>query len=424
MGVAPVAGVICCLLGACVTTTDAPDTSGAARPAPSPEIRELLVGAEGADANSDERSAAPPTTASTAAGADDRTPIESYSGRARAEVQPLGTIPYDNMTLPLASPDGRHLATQTGIAPDWDTILAAPGAMPPFATRIEIYTLPDGGADPPQMTATVPESALLGRSCDDEGFLIEAPRADGTRWIGRAAWDTGEVTWLVREDGAVSAFATRAADGSLAWSSVGLDGEHFELVVRRDGREWRLPARGNDWLMPTWSATTNRDGTHGLFALMLRGDMMDAVHMDASSEERAYRTIQRLPLANRNAGVQTAYQTVNAHITIPGAPAADHDTLPFLHPTRLRCAVWTPPGPAALFDAGSFAVAIDASDPSFVLMSTMKDLVRRRIDEGRSRTRLIAGPHVARPTPGNGGYVLLNPLDGVIGVTRMRLLGP
>ena len=47
---------------------------------------------------------------------------------ARAGVLPLGAVPFDNMTLPLVSPDGRYVATQIGVAPPWSTILAEPDA--------------------------------------------------------------------------------------------------------------------------------------------------------------------------------------------------------------------------------------------------------------------------------------------------------
>src|SRR5215510_4158247 len=58
-----------------------------------------------------------------------------------AGVLPLGVVPYDNMTLPIASPDGRYIATQTGVAPTWETVLAEREATVPTATRIEIYAL-------------------------------------------------------------------------------------------------------------------------------------------------------------------------------------------------------------------------------------------------------------------------------------------
>jgi len=347
------------------------------------------------------------------------------AGRTRtagmtAIVQELGTIPYDNMTLPLVSPDGRYVATHRGLAPDWATILAEPDAAVPTTTRIEIYELGKTEDEAPQQRAIVDEAALLGRACTREGFLVESPRKNGSRWIGLASWETGLVRWLVADDDAVNAFATLREDGALAFSSRPVDGEQFDLIVRNRGAEWRLPGQGGDWLMPTWSGFGD-----GLFALLLRGEALDVVHMIASSAAEVRRTIRPLPLAASNASLDTAYQTLNATAVTTAAGTTGRDQLTFFHPSRFRAAVWAPPDVPVLLDRDSLTAVIDVNDPGYALVTRSGELIRRRIrdEAGMDRIDVIDGTHVPRPTASEERpYVLLEPSEGVIGVTGLRLL--
>lgn len=347
------------------------------------------------------------------------------AGRTRtagvtAIVQDLGTIPYDNMTLPLVSPDGRYVATHRGVAPDWPTILAEPDAAVPTTTRIEIYRLGESEDEAPQLKTIVDEAALLGRACTREGFLVEAPRENGSRWIGIAAWETGLVRWLVSDDSAVNAFATLREDGALAFSSRPIDGEQFDLIVRTRGAEWRLPGQGGSWLMPTWSGSGD-----GLFALLLRGEALDVVHMIASDAAQVRRTIRPLPLAASGANLDTAYQTLNTAVVTPARGGAAGDQLTFFHPSRFRAAVWAPPDVPVLLDRDSLAAVIDSDDPRYALVTRSGRLIRRRIadEEGLDRIDIIEGTHVPRVTAAEERpYLLLRPSEGVIGVLGLRLL--
>src|SRR6185503_18951506 len=112
----------------------------------------------------------------------------------------------------------------------------------------------DGDRHPPVRAFRIDEPLILGRSADMQGFLVESPRQDGSRWIGKATWDSGEITWLVQDD-YVNAFASLGPGGQLAWSRRAKVGDHFDLVVRDESGEWTLPADGTDWAMPSWSAT-------------------------------------------------------------------------------------------------------------------------------------------------------------------------
>ncbi|PKL33850.1 MAG: hypothetical protein CVV40_00310, partial [Planctomycetes bacterium HGW-Planctomycetes-2] len=163
----------------CVVEPGAPTSRGVPyRPAPSE--RAPPRGARSAPARPPDGPIATPATGAA-----------SVTTSVRVEVLPLGVVPFDGQTLPIVSPDGRFLAVQIGEAPAWPTILAAPGAAIPLAARIEIYSL--AGAAPKRIEPATPltPGLILTRACDDGGFLVEAPRPDGSRWIGRIPW-TGD----------------------------------------------------------------------------------------------------------------------------------------------------------------------------------------------------------------------------------------
>lgn len=182
-------------------------------------------------------------------------PVDSgptASGRVIFGIEPLGAVEYDGMTLPVISPGGGALAVQAGAPAEWAALLAVPGATS-AASRIEVYDLRQrpialapwsAAARTPEGESPIPVGALLGRSTDASGFLIEWPRSDGSRWIGRARWDSGRVEWLVRGE-SVNAHAVLLADGSLIFTRQAPGAAAPELVERRpDGVEGVIaPAR-------------------------------------------------------------------------------------------------------------------------------------------------------------------------------------
>lgn len=159
----------------------------------------------------------------------------SISGSLSVSLQSLGSLEYDGQTLPLASPDGMHMVVQVGRAAPWPALLAAPDAAPALGTRFRRYDLAARRAVPVD-GADAPAGLLLGRSADAEGFLVEWPRPDGSRWIGLAPWDGGPVLWLV-EGEAVNAFAIRPEPDCLVYSRRAVDQLTFELVELRAGVE-------------------------------------------------------------------------------------------------------------------------------------------------------------------------------------------
>ncbi|MEX2219380.1 MAG: hypothetical protein WD749_11565 [Phycisphaerales bacterium] len=142
-------------------------------------------------------------------------------------------VRYDGQVLPIVSPDGRYLAVQDGEPPTWPTLLAEMAAEPPANTTLAAYDLTQAPARRIDWPG-VEGGLLLGRSADTRGFLVESPRPDGSRWIGRVSWASGQVQWLVQGD-AVNAHAVLTADGSLLFTRRGRLDERADLVLRTPG---------------------------------------------------------------------------------------------------------------------------------------------------------------------------------------------
>jgi hypothetical protein len=349
----------------------------------------------------------------------DDVPVRVTNILVRAEIQFQGRIPYDNMTLPLVSPDGRFIATQTRVSPTWPTILAEWDASPPIATHIELYHRPPG-SEQVRFHLAVGNGMILGRSYDDGGFLIEAPQDDGSRWIGYVAWETGDIQWLVADE-FVNAFAVLGPDGRLAWSrrAVDEDDRFFELAVRGlHGRTWTYSTGYESWLMPMWSGRGD-----GLFAFALTDGYLEAVYAIASDESAFRQSQQRIGLA-QNASVDAAYQAVGAQIN---SPSIRHhsmfERLTFFHPARMRMAVWQPIGGMRsgvhLLNRNSFAADID--EHGRALVTTEKNLIVQQFDQPADRAELLTGTLVPRPIRhDHWRYVLLGPSNGEVAIISMR----
>ena len=354
----------------------------------------------------------------------DGPPGVTRSTRVRAGLRPLGSVPYDNLVLPIVSPDGRYLATETGAPPTWEAILAQPEAAVPEATTVEIYRIDrgeetSGRPGGPKLLTTLGEPVLLGRACDPAGFLVESVRPDGARWIGRAGWETGEITWLIQGPD-VNAFASLGSGGRMAWSRRPAGGEHFDLVVRLGGQEWTIDSQGDDWLMPTWT----RRGD-GLFVLVLRNGFLDAVHVIASSPAAFRQSLRRLPLAS-NASVYSAYQTANGQVASIDGPQPTLDQLVFFHPARLRVAVWRPlsPGGTTPILLHEKSVTALVGDDDFALVATEDRLFRESLDDPADRVELLRGVLIPRAiSSSDAPYLLLSAAtEGRIGLLEMSLL--
>lgn len=359
-----------------------------------------------------------------------------YSSDVMVRVESLGSVPWDELQLPLVHPAGDLVAVQVGLAPDWDTLVAAPGQMPPVTSRIEVWALAEDEGGDARLVTSIDEPAVLGRAVSEEGFLIESPRADGARWIGLASWTTGEVRWIVREPGRVAAFATLGPGGQIAWSSRPIatapasgddasraeDAPDFDLVVGvlpptgLATETARLPGRGVSWLMPAYSGIGA-----GLFASMLdaRG-ALDVVHLDASGPGTMRRSLKRIRLARDGATVRTTWQMMALHQGLVGGPDPIEpavEILHFAHPSRVRRAAWwTPDRPLPeILEAGTVGLLPDRTNPNYGLI-VFDDGQRRSLRRGNlfseiDRLEVMEGLHVPRPCAGtNRHYVVFTPI--------------
>lgn len=338
--------------------------------------------------------------------------------RVSAGVLPRGSVPYDNRSLPLVSPDGRYVATQTGVAPPWNAIVARRDAETPAATHIEIHELPGQAELGPQLVAMLARPAILGRACDAQGFLIESPQEDGSRWIGYVTWRDGNVTWLVT--GAdVNAFAALGPQQRLAWSRRAPGDEHFDLVIRTGGDEWTVASQGEDWLMPTWSGRAD-----GLFAFTLKSGQLDLVFVSAMDSTTLRQSLQRVPVAT-GADVFGAYQSVSGSQITADSPPPPAERLLFYHPSLHRPSIWAPlstsGGNMIQLDPRAFAATVDPD--GFALLATEKALLGQDINNPAVRVELLSGMHVPRRTAAEDWpYMLLSPREGEIDLMSMRLI--
>lgn len=364
---------------------------------PQPASRDARAGSGVEEAGVEQAGSTARDEASPASGATPSTDAGDVGGMAQAEagrqrsratrvaasIVPLGAVPYDDFTLPVASPDGAFVATQVGGAASWPILLAEPHATAPRAAEIAIYGLAIG--QPARRLATIPSPALLGRGGDSRGVLFEAPQPDGSRWIGRAAWLDGEIEWLVRDDN-VNAFAMLAPDGSLAWARRAPDATRFELVLRggASDRESVVPADDDaSWLFPTFTP----DG-RWLLAFELRDGVLRLATMPVADEATMHRELHRTTLSDRGTA-ELAYQMLAAQSGVGwGAIAASgqpRDATLLFVPALGRVALWSAPREEfAPLAPGSIAACYLGPQR---LLVTLKDArgprsARPRIDAG------------------------------------------
>ena len=368
----------------------------------------------------------------------------SQTVRVQSVILPVGSLPYGNLVLPLLSPDGALAATQVGDPPLWETLLAAPGAAVPAAARIEIYAFDlrtDIEADMrqrPALVATVggegAEPVLLGRGADDEGFLVESPREDGSRWIGKASWKTGEIRWLVQDDN-VNAFAALGPGGRLAWSRRTVNGAYFELVVRGPGSaassaagaggeegagaaDWFM-AGARDWLFPIWANAGDR-----LFVFTIEAGQFDAHYGMATTQSAFAQSAARI---NISSGADTfiAYQSLSGQFGMNESLATTPNQIVFFHPGIARMVLWRPLAASGrrlmYLNEKSIAALVETGD--YAMVATTTDLVRQSLRRAQERIDLVAGLQIPRPTTSESWpYLLLSPAENRVGVTALKLL--
>ncbi len=277
---------------------------------------------------------------------------QTSASRVQAILQPLGGVTYDAQVLPVISPDGLKLAVEEGLAPDWPTLLASPDASSSPGTRVALY---DISSSPPKridLADDVPAGLLLGRSADHTGVLVEHPRDDGSRWIGKLRWASGAIEWLVKSPpGVINAHAILTPAGDLAFTRSTIASPLRDLVLlRQDGSEFTRAAGSGgagSYEFPLASEDPNT-----LYALVRVADALEieairlAPDPSSATKVRLGSTITRRLLAG-HVSDSTAYQ-VAASVASPlpapprtsNAPVNTPLPLALLHPVLGRMVIY------------------------------------------------------------------------------------
>ncbi len=288
------------------------------------------------------------------------TPIAGGStstSRVAAAIKPLGAIPYDGLTLPLVSPDGRWIVTQIGSLPPWESVLAESGAKPVPSNAIAAFEVVDGTlraaawAVPAAETPSPTVGLLLGRSAENGWTLVERPNENGSRWIGRLDLATGAVEWLVQDE-AVNAQALLLRDGTLIYTRRAVSEPASELVIQ-PSQAADVPADAQH-APAAQTRTVRREGWRFCQPVATPDQSIVAVLAISAQEAEllAYSTTQAdaagLPLlvGRESLGplsAAAAYQSVAPVETCP--PAIDSplkSTILLVNADRRRLAMWDP----------------------------------------------------------------------------------
>jgi hypothetical protein len=329
----------------------------------------------------------------------------------------LGTIPWNSTILPLLSPDGRWIATSTGAAPSKATQLALPGAAIPEEAKVEIWEILPGRSGL-RAQNTISGSILLTGSADDEGFLVESPRGDGSRWIGKIDWRTGDLQWLVKDDH-INTMPTLGPRGRLAWCFRSPQETSLSLAIRfEDEREFVLPATEREWLLPMWSGRTTR-----LSAWLLSEDsVLSLVSLDGESPD-TLNTDTKQVLIMIGANRWDAMRATANRTAVQGLLPPLLEEVVFYHPIDQRIAVWMPMSPNSDRVVTLAPGSIDAvHDRNGNFLLTMPQGLHWQDLSDLSRVvRVDHVPLYARPTTDPmRPFLLLDPGTHVVRLRGMR----
>ena len=320
---------------------------------------------------------------------DDR---QRFKPRVLVDVEFVARIPSDGRTLPLISPDGRKAAIQSQCTASWAVRVGDP--LPPdgFDCTIEAVSLVKEEAGAP--ISTLKGQWLLGRGADDEGYLVERPRADGGRDIGLAAW-TGAVRVVARDEWC-NAFATVAPNGTMAWCRRPVEGGDWQLVCERNGvRRTLRTSDGASWLMPVFGG----DGT-GMFAMRLNGQSLVLAWLPFADDglplEDATVAPGMLTVVSLRANLSWVVSALEPVSGLAASPPR-RERIAFYNPDAGRMALWGPGGRIELLTEGSFAATV--VDPSNALVTLKDALIREQLATDPRKSELMTdGAWITRPT--------------------------
>ena len=339
--------------------------------------------------------------------------ITQTSMASSISVQALGTIPFDGFSLPVCSTGSgvQLVVTQTGTRPTLDMLLGA-NTNDGADCGISIYRCQDGTS--PELVRSHVGGILLGRNANSDGCLVERLNPDGSRWIGLAPWDGGEIRWLVRNAN-INAFGWINEDGSLAYSSRRGDEERFRVVVRRRGEEpWAL----EEGLPYSWTFPTLVPSGTGLFALRL-GDGFADLAWGSARSDAAFRETLELHRTSDRVDALRAWRTLSG--TRGGAGVTENQLAWFSSELR-RLVLWKPEArETSLFPGGTLAAA-RTTDPDQWLITSDRSLELAAMLQTTVATSLVfADPWTALPgTDGDSIILRATDVEGEIELARLR----
>ncbi len=345
-------------------------------------------------------------------------PGASQNARIVVRVDPLAMVAFDGQVLPLVSPDGRFIAVEQGEAPSWPTMLARPGAEPPNTTKLTVYDL---SKCPPEMNAAVvehpsplPAGLMLGRACDNRGFLVESPREDGSRWIGRVSWVGGVLEWLVQGD-TVNAHAVLTVRGDLVYTRRAVASDVTELIMLTSHGESKRTAEGA-YMFPL--CTSEKDLVYSMY-LSPAGLEVEAVRVvedpPGSGNFRLGRTFAKA-LIGKPGDAALAYQVTAPvqNVVVSGRRDEELPAYPlvFFHPDFNRMVAFDTQASSYTLLAPQSIAAIRWSEAPGYLCAAPQGLMftpepSRTETKRRPDIRLDSTPYVPRATGDKARPVIL-----------------
>ena len=342
---------------------------------------------------------------------------DASKGAFRGEVWTIGSLPWNSTILPLVSPDGRWLATSSGKPASSAARIGLPGATPPLGSRLEIWEVLTGHSGLREH-AVLELPLVLTDAADDEGFLVEAPQTNGTRWIGKVDWRTSELTWLVKND-AVNSMPVIGPRGRLAWCTRQRNEKRFALTVQFPGSgTFEVPANKGEWLLPMWSLRSTQ-----LSAWRLNDSgVLTLVSMDGDSPESIVGPANQIMVMS-GANRWDAFKATANRTTVRGLPSQLLEQIIFYHPIEQRMVVWMPIGINSDRVVPLAPNSIDAvhDDRGDFLLTMPRGLHWQGQSDLRNVVRVDHVPVFARGTTDPmRPFLLLDPGTNVVRIRGMR----
>lgn len=344
----------------------------------------------------------------------------SVTTRVAASIKPLGPVPYDGLTLPLISPDGTWLITQTGSIPPWEAVLAEPGSAPVPGNAVQVFRIGEGQ---PQRVSwpvanegdsqSLPSTAglLLGRCAGDGWVLVEKPNEDGSRWIGRLDCTSGQLQWLVQGK-TVNAHALLLRDGTLVYTRRNTDQASSELVfIAAAG----TPAAAERIYSKKGVRLCQPIATPDQTVIAVTAIDAEETQIIALSASQADPSGAPLLIARQSLGPMSAAAAFQAVTSIEACPpdidSPQKTTLLFINADRRRLTSWDPLRNASTLLPAGVAAGVRVHGPvaNGLVMASAKG-----VDFWTGNgpvARLIAGGYIPRSfgTPQQTRLVLLAP---------------